>query len=255
MADTTRRSSGRDNPEPRQKKKRAFSRPALIVSGLCFVAGIVLLGMGTARTVAAWTSFGAEPAMAKLRNNEFATGEQLTQCVEALERAIAWAPAVYRLANLGSCELGLARRAARDSSERKLWLDRAEAHTERSLRGDPTNGYNWARLALIRQARGDAARSIMPALMMSLEMMPNVQELWRLRVGMLLDYARLLPPDDGAALRRHLHSIWTFSPRHRPMLLKMAHRLNRVDILRAALANDPEAMAEIDMMERQSRFP
>jgi hypothetical protein len=255
MADTTRRSSDRDKSEPRKKTKRAYTRPALLVSALAIVMGVVLLAMGIPRTVAAWTALGAEPAMDKLRHDEAPTAEELAQCIEASERAIEWTPSAVRFATLGSCEFARARQTPTGSPDRGRWLDLAAAHTEQSLLRDPADGFTWIRLAMIREMHGAAAREIIPPLMMSLEMTPNSRLMWSLRSEMLLSYARLLTPEDSAAVRRHLHTIWTFSPPHRPVLLEIAHRLNRLDVLQAALTDDPEAKAEIEIMERQSRFP
>jgi hypothetical protein len=253
MADNTQRASGQDKAN--SKQKRAYTWPALIVSTFAFVVGVALLALAIPRTVAAWTSLEVRPAMARLEAGEQPTAEELAQCIDAGERAIEWIPSSVRLANLGSCEFAQARQVSADSPERGDWLARAEEHTKQSLTYDPTDGFTWVRLGRIREMRGAAARDIMSTLMMSIEMTPNARPLWRLRSEMLLVYARLMTPDDSAALRRHLHTMWTYSPRHRPMLLEMAHRLGRLDILRGALADDPEAIAELAMMERQSRFP
>jgi hypothetical protein len=217
--------------------------------------GAGLLVMAVPRTVAAWNSFGAAPAMAKLRFGQTATTEELARCVEASKRAIEWTSSALRLANLGSCEFALARQVPAAGPDHNHWLDLAEAHTEQSLRRDPTDGFTWLRLAMMREMHGAAARNVIGPLMKSLEMTPNARPIWPLRSEMLLVYARLLTPEDRAAVSRHLHTVWTFSPADRPVLLEIAHRVNRLDLLQAALADDPEAKVEIEMMERQSRFP
>lgn len=249
----TPRSSDRDKTT--QKEKRADNWPSLTVSLASLAAGLVLLGMATPRTLAAWSSLGAEPAMEKLRSGVPPTTGELADCVAASEKAIAWTPSAVRFANLGSCEFALARQAPADSANRNHWLDLAATHTEQSLHRDPTDGFTWLRLASIREMRGAAARDIIGLLIKSIEMTPNARPLWRSRSEMLLLYARLMTPDDAGTVRRHLHTIWTFSPPHRPILLEIAHRTNRMDFLLAALADDPEAIDELGMMERQTRFP
>jgi hypothetical protein len=243
------------NSKRRKRPKLAHSGQGIVVICAALVLGVSLLVLAVPRTVAAWTSLGVRPAMAKLEAGEPPTVEELTECVEAGEEALRWTRSSVRLGNLGSCEFALARAASTDASERAAWLARAEEHTQQSLIENPADGFAWTRLALMRRQRGAGAREICAALIMSLDMTPNARILWPLRSELLLFYAPFMTSDELVTMRHQFRTMWTYSPRHRPGLLEAAHRLNRREILTWALSDDREAMAEIEMMERQSRFP
>jgi hypothetical protein len=254
MADPARLEPTPDSKR-RKRPKPAHSGPGIVTAGVAFVLGVSLLVLAVPRTVAAWTSLGARPAMAKLEAGDTPTAEELSECVEASEQAIRWTPSSVRLGNLGSCEFALARTASTASSERAAWLARAEEHTQQSLVEDPADGFAWTRLALIRRERGASAREISAALIMSVDTTPNARFLWPLRSELLLFYAPFMNRDELFTVRQQFRTMWTYSPKHRPGLVEAAHRLNRRDVLTWALSDDPEAMAEFEMMERQSRFP
>jgi hypothetical protein len=257
MADKIRRSSDRQGTDGTtgRRAKPALGPAGLAVLGLAVVLGVALLVLSVPRTVAAWSSLEAQPAMGKLWHGEDPTPEELSACIEASQRALRWTESAERWGNLGSCEYARARQTSVDSPERANWLALAEKHTQESVIANPADGHGWYRLALIRQARGAAAREIVPPLIASLDVAPNARRMWRGRGEMLLFYAPMMKAEELTSTAQQLRTMWTYSPAHRPALLGQARRLGRRGVLIAALLSEPEALAELDMMERQSRFP
>jgi hypothetical protein len=256
MADQPRRSPHQQDANDKQRRRKpAMALRGVVITVLLGLAGVALLMLAVPRTVAAWASLGQQAAIIKIDRGETPTVEELNACVEAGERASRWIASATRSGDVGSCEYGLALGAPMGSAERAAWFARAEEHTQQSLIQNPADGFNWFRLALIRLQRGAGAREIVPLLITSLDTAPNARLLWPKRSEFLLFYAPQMNLDERLTARQQLRTIWTYSPAHRPRLLEAAYRLNRRDVLTWVLSDDPEAMAELRMMERQSRFP
>lgn len=227
----------------------------LVPTAILATLGIALLGLAIPRTVAAWISLGAEPTMARLEANRPTTVQQLGQCVAAYDSALRWVSSPVRFANLGTCEFSLALATPTDTSQRADWLARAEEHTSKALILNPAETFAWTRLAFIRANRAAAARDVVAPLIMSLDTGPNVRALWRSRTRLILRYAPFMTVDDLLTVRHQLKTIWLYGPSERPYLLEMAHTLDRMPQLLWALRDEPEAMAELETMERNTRFP
>ena len=234
--------------------KWILTRGTLICTLLCLL-GVTLLVLAIPRTVAAWAARGAEPSIAKLNRGVRPSRQDLTQCLEASQKALHWVGSARRWANLSRCELELARQAPRNSSVQFLWLARAEDHTKKSLLANPADGYAWLRLAVIHIDRGEEAPALLSPLMASVDTAPNRRLLWWDRAWMLLSYAPQMTPDELLILRHQLRTIWIYAPPYRPHLLESAHTLDRLNVLTWPLADEPEAMAELETMERNTRFP
>ena len=247
--------------QPQRSKRPRPDRPPLglprivaAFSTLCL--GIALLVLAVPRTVAAWTELAANPAIDKISYNRTPSRQELFECVAAYERAIQWTRSDLRLTNLASCELALAVAALPDDPERATWFSRAEQHLVQGLIEDPADGFAWTRLAVVRDLRGATGRDVAIALVMAIETAPNIRLLWSsARSALLMAYVGSFKLDELYMVRHQLRIVWSYSPKHRPGLVEAAHRLNRLNVLTWALADDKEAMAEFEMMERQSRFP
>ena len=234
--------------------KRILTPGTLICALLCLL-GVALLVLAIPRTVAAWAARDTEPAIIKLNRFVRPSRDELIECVKAGQKALRWARSATWWSNVGRCELELARQVPRNSPAQVLWLARAEEDTRKSLLANPADGYAWLRLAVVRMERGAEVASIVSPLITSLDTAPNRRLVWSDRAWMLLFYAPSMTPDELLILRHQLQTIWTYSPRDRPWLLNAAHNLDRMNILTWVLRDDPEAMAEFETMERNTRFP
>lgn len=225
--------------------------PAAVFAAL----GAALLGLAIPRTIAAWISLGAEPTMTRLETNRPTNVQQLGTCVAAYDGALRWKSSSVRFANLGTCEFSLALAAPTDTPQRAEWLARAEEHTKTALLLNPAESFAWARLAFIRASRGASARDVVAPLIVSLDTGPNIRALWRSRTRLMLRYAPFMTVDELLTVRHQLKTIWIYGPSERPHLLEMAHTLDRMPQLLWALRDEPEAMTELETMERNTRFP
>lgn len=234
--------------------KRILTRGNLICA-LLGLLGVSLLVLAIPRTVAAWAALDVEPPIAKLNRAVAPSRDELVECVKASQKALRWVGSARRWANLSRCELQLARQSPKGSPAQLLWLTRAEDHTREGLLANPADGYGWLRLAAIRVQRGAEAAAIVSPLMTSLDTAPNRRLLWWDRAWLLLSYAPQMTPEELLILRHQLRTIWTYAPAYRPYLLEFAHALDRLNVLTWALGDDPEAMDELNTMERNTRFP
>jgi hypothetical protein len=233
--------------------KRILTRGTLICALLCLL-GAALVILAIPQTVAAWTTRRVERTIGKLNRDVRPSRDELLECVRAGQKAIDWVASAPRWGDLGRCEFALAG-AARSRSAALTWLARAEKHTRLGLLADGADAYAWVRLAAMRAARGAEAAAIVSPLMASLDVAPNTRPLWPFRTRLLLFYAPQMTPEELPVLRHQLRTIWTYGPSYRPHLLELAHTLYRLDVLTRALRDDPEAMAEFETMERNTRFP
>ena len=89
--------------------------------------GLVLIGLAVPRGIAAWIARDAQPALWKMGEEVpgTPTEDELQLCVDSLEQAIRWYSSGSWLANLGSCELEMARGKPAGSPDRKYWLARS----------------------------------------------------------------------------------------------------------------------------------
>lgn len=248
-----------DGPQQPRRHQREQLRPGLphvvAACGILFL-GIALLVLAFPRTVAAWAALDAAPAMENISYNRPATPQELAACVEGYERSLQWVRSEARLANLASCELAIASAAPPGTPDRVKWLARAEQHLIEGLIDDPADGYAWTRLAVVRNLRGAPGREVAAALVMAIDTTPNTRLLWAsARSELLMIYMPFFKLEELYTVRHQLWTIWTYSPKSRPGLVDAAHRRMRMDLLRWALANDKEATAELDMMERQFSGP
>jgi hypothetical protein len=230
-------------------------RRYVVPISLLLLLGFALVGLAVPRTVAAWKGTEGQPARDRLDVGQTPTAEQLTACIEANTRALRWELAANRLFNLGSCEYAVALAKPRQDRERGEWLQRAEQSTVRGLVLEPANPFAWSRLAFMRADRLAPGREVVAPLIMSLDTGPNMRQLWRGRTRLMMLYAPSMTPDELYTVRHQLNTIWTYGPSERPSVLEAAHALNRLPLLRWALGDDPEAMAELETMERNSRYP
>lgn len=226
----------------------------IVPISLILLLGLALIVLAVPRTVAAWKGVQGLPALDKMKANETPTAAQLTTCVEAYTGSLRWVQASFRLFNLGTCEFEIALAKPLDDPERGEWLKRAEQSTFRGLVANPAETVGWSRLAFIRHNRHAAGRDVVAPLIMSLDTGPTMRPLWRGRTWLMLLYAPQMTVEELLTVRFQLKTIWTYGPSERPHLLEAAHNLDRLYMVLWALRDDPEAMAEFETMERNSRF-
>lgn len=205
--------------------------------------GLLLLGLGIPRTVAAWWSLEAEPVMDKMQAGRQSMSEaELVAAKEATRSALRWVPSSRRLATLGTLELLEARLQPLGDPKRLSLLAEAESHLVAALIRNPADSVAWFNLALVRTAKGSDGRQIAEALVGSLRMAPHKRDLWTPRAALLLRHWRFLDEGELREFRSQLRTIYAQSLVDRAKLLEAAIDLGEMRFTAAALGED--ALAE-----------
>jgi hypothetical protein len=225
-----------------------------VQAGVALLMGCSLLGLAVPRTVAAWEALAAQPAIMKLENRVRPDTEAVDAGIAALNRALQWISSSRDLTDLALLELERARWMAADDPMRVGWLARSERHLIEGLTANPTDGFAWLRLAIVRHLQQASARSVAAPLIRSVEVNPSVRQLWLPRAEYLLAYWRAFDSDELTVMRRQLRTIWNFDKTSRQPLLDMAAQSNQVMILGWALAEDLTAYQEFEALKLKSNL-
>jgi hypothetical protein len=223
----------------------------LITSAL----GLALLGLAIPRTVAAWMSIEAQPALDALQNGKRPADAELARGVTALQGAILWAQSARRLTDLALLELEQAERLPAGDPARASLLARAEDHLVGGVTANPANGFAWLRLAIVRELRQEPPRLVASSLVQSLDVAPNMRKLWLPRASMLFSYWRHLMVDELVAVRVQVRTIWFSDKAMRLALLQQADRSGQVLLIPWAIGEDAQALAEFDLLRQSLATP
>ena len=230
------------------RTEKAHRYLAVLVSGLL---GAGLLVLAIPRTVAAWASLAAEPAIEKIQLGKTVSEAELEVGTAGLQRALAWTSSARRLTDLALLELVRAEGLGYLDHRRAKLLAEAEEHVTAGLMSNPANGFAWLRLAVIRELRGAHGREVASALAQSVDMAPNMRRLWIPRCGLILRYWGAFTEDELLSMRRQIRTIWSV-PGERTALLAVAMSSGHDVMIGWALADDPEAFLEFMRIRRSS---
>jgi hypothetical protein len=200
--------------------------------------------------MAAWEALGARPTLEKLEIGKARPSDQeLAEAVAALERSVAWVPSARNNADLAFLEVEQVLRLPADDAGRAGLLSRAQQHLVDSLTANPADGFAWLRLAIVREQGGAPPRQIAVPLAQSLDVAPNVRQLWLPRAIMLLRYWRYLTVDELLAMRAQLRTIWMVDKAARLPLLHAAENMGQAPMISWAIGDDRSAQAEYEKLK------
>jgi hypothetical protein len=235
------------------------SAASLAAFALFFALGATVVVLGTPRTIAAWESLAARPAMSEFEDNKYVDDAKLAAGIAGLRRAVSWIPLSRYLTQLATLQLVQSVRLGQQPEERAKVLEDAEANFIRSLRASPPDGFAWLRLAVVRQLRQAPKRDVVIALVQSLDMTPSMRQLWIPRAEMFFQYWQLLTPEEVEAVRSQLRAIWTAVPGahedYRLPLVRGAWLAGRLPELSSALGDDPETQAQLEAVKESLLRP
>src|SRR5579883_129554 len=226
-------------------KDRRFSGPVRYLVCLSVLCGIALIGLGLPRTISAWASMAGEQAYTALSKSPAPSGEAIANGIEGLRFAISVVPSPGRYSKLAGLEIAQAQRLAIDDPHRKALLERAEQHLDLAITGNPTDGWACMLLAGLRRDRGASPREILAPVVHSLDVSPNLRELWVWRAELLLAYWPALRPEELSIMRSQFRTIWNTDPKMRRPLTELAVKLGQVWVLTWTLDGGAEALGEI----------
>jgi hypothetical protein len=217
---------------------------------LSALLGGVLLYLAIPRTLAAWASLEAQPAISAMQNGQRPSDSGHAEGIAGLQRALRWTTSARRLTDLALLELEQAEQLATDSLGRRRLLVSAQGHLLAGLAEDAANGFAWLRLALVRKHLQAPPREVAEALLQSVDVAPNMRKLWIPRAIMLLAYWRQLTPDEMPVLRNQLRTIWNSHETYRYQLVRDAHQTGQTLLLQWAVGDDPASLAELQRIYR-----
>jgi hypothetical protein len=210
--------------------------------------GLALVALGIPRTIAAWYSAEAEPALQELRERVTLPAGELATAIVALQHSLLWSRSAHRLSDLSLLELAQARELLPTDPQRNALLIQSERHLTESLITNPADGFAWLRLAVVREFLGAPRRDIAAPLIKSLDMAPNARALWLPRATMLFAYWLDLTSDELLAVKNHLQMVWLTDEKIRLPLLKAADRIGTRAFIGWALIGNDQALQEFDAM-------
>ena len=234
---------------PRRRLRRSANHRDVVSIALVAALGAALLLLGVPRTIAAWQALAAQPALEKLEVGKVTPSDaELADGVDGLKRALAWVPSARRFTDLAFLEVEQVLRLPPGNPKRAALLASAERHLVDGLIANPADGFAWLRLAIVREQQGAPPRQIAVALAQSLDVAPNVRQLWLPRATMLLTYWRHLKVDELLAMRAQLRTIWTVGRTMRLPLMVAADHLGEVPMISWGIGDDPPAQAEFEKL-------
>jgi hypothetical protein len=190
--------------------------------------------------LAAWATLEAQPAISALQGGKRPADSELVQGIAGLRRAIGWAVSARRLTDLALLEVEQADRLPEgESANRQRLLVSAEKNLLAGLAANPSNGFAWLRLALVREQLQAPPRSIVEAVLQSVDMSPNMRKLWPPRASLMLAYWRQFRPDEMPILRAQLRTMWSSHEAFRRQLVQAARQTGQTLLLLWAIGDSP----------------
>jgi hypothetical protein len=237
-------------PATRSKQRLARQlavRPVFTIVS-CAGLGLLLVILAAPRTIAAWSALAAGPALDTILSGHTPSDGDLNAAVLGLERAVLWSSSGGRLTDLALLRAVQAERLPVDSPHREAMLMQAEDLLLRGLSANPSDGYAWLRLAVVRSVRGAESGQVAAALMQSLDTAPNARHLWLPRIEMMLRYWRDFSVDELLVMRSQIRTIWTV-PLYRLPLMRAADAEGQSLMVRWSLSGDVSSEAEYLRLE------
>lgn len=175
--------------------------------------------------------------------------DRLDAALVGLYVASDWVRSGDRLYMQASVELERYRRLPISDAARNSWLARSRRDLEWGLASNPADGRASLLLAIVCAWQGAPARDVVVALLHSMDTMPNLRLLWVTRMTVFFAAWSALTPDESAAVRSQLRSIWQNAPDMRIPLIRGALAAGRLSELSMSLADEPGALAELGRLK------
>lgn len=214
-----------------------------LAAGLCLIVAVVLLVQGVPRLVSAFSTFPASPVLHKLQMLEEVGDADLRTLVDAQNGGIRWAPSGREYTDMALGQLLLAERLPVGSAERDRLLGESIAALRTGLALAPGNPFAWTRLAQAETLRERGAPEAMAALRLAFDTAPYEPRLMFIRLRIGLVNWKWLGAGDRKLIFRQIRQAWDLKPGR---LVDTALDVNRINVVRAALFSNREALAEFE---------
>lgn len=232
--------SERDAGDPGVPSEKTRRRGAgrLLAALVGLAIGVALLGLAVPRTMAAWLALPAQAALEDIQFGRPVEAARLSAALDALSAARRWNDSPRVTTDMALLRLARAELAGTDRERRMEDLRAADGLLRDGLARSPGNAFAWLRLAIVREQRNGPSRAVADALMMSIDLAPNMKRLWLPRLAVAMRNWRFLREDEASILRRQFRLAW--SSLDQATLAGLADANNAHLIALWALADEPD---------------
>jgi hypothetical protein len=225
-----------------------LKRIRAVVAGRAGIAiaatgSLVLLYLAIPRTVPGILEFPERQVLDDLHDGQELKATALKTLVDSLHRTTVWGNSGHVWSDLALAHLLLADDDDLSANDNVVLLEQAKAFLETSLRLAPTNPHDWARRAHVELLLEGPSPIAASALVMSILTGRYETDLMFARLQLCFISWQYFSQDDQNLVFQQIRIAWQNSP---DQALEVAQREDGIDILRAAFASNPEALADLE---------
>lgn len=214
-------------------------------AGITIAASVslVLLYLAIPRTVSGILEFPERQALFDLHDGGEIKTKTLKTLVDSLHQTTIWGNSGHVWSDLALAHLLLADADDPSAKDNVVHLEQARAFLETSLHLAPASPHDWARRAHVELLLEGPSPIAASALVMSILTGRYETDLMFARLQLCFISWQYFSQDDQNLVFQQIRIAWQNSP---DQALEVARRENGTDILRAAFASNPEALADLE---------
>ncbi len=222
----------------------------VIGAALSLILGAAILFLGVPRTIAAFVMLPGNQALREIQERRPVGDEDLSVLAASREWALSWAESGRTWTDLALAQLLGAFAEGAASRPRAELVEQAIASLKSGLILAPAKPHAWTRLAYAEVLASEPLPAVTAALRMALLTATYEPDLLFARLELCLSAWRHFEPADRDLILQQARLAWRTEPNR---LVDMAHRADRVGVIRAALSPSPADLAEFENRLRRSR--
>ena len=214
-------------------------------TGIAFVAvtSLLLLYLAIPRTVSAFQALPERQLLSDLHAGREINTAALEVLVTSQRRSSVWVDSGRIWSNVALAHLLMAEVDHLSASDRQARLEQAAEFLETSLRLAPANPHDWTRRAYIQMLLVGPSQTGASAIIMSILTARYEPDLMFARLQLCFISWSYFSHAEQNMVFEQIRLAWRQSP---DQALVVAHREDRIDLLRAAFANNPESLDDLE---------
>jgi len=241
------------------------------VSAITLIFGMSLIVLGVPRTIGAFVALPSGPILNKIQFQKPVQQNELETLIESQEGSLAWGETGRKWTDLGLAQLLMAEQTVSEPSVRQGHIEDAIVSLKKGLSLAPANAFAWTRLAYVEIKKAGPSQAAASALRMSFATAPYEPSLLRVRLELCFLTWQHFGPKDREVFFKQIRAWWNSErfnseadakwkgykkwhqkqvDKTRDELVRLAVRLDRANVVRAALL---KTSAELSEFERRLR--
>lgn len=225
-----------------------FNGIATIV--LTAFVGVVVVYLGVPRLITAFIGLPTQQVLWPIRAGEPVAQEDLEALAASERRVLAWTKTGEAWRNLAHAQLLLAAPDRRIEGLDQEAISRALESFTASLSIAPANPGAWTRLAFTEVLEKGLSPSVASHLIMSIRLARYEPDLSFSRLRLCLAAWTHFAPQDRELILEQIRLAWRQSP---DRVVELATELQRTDVIRTALAQNPPDLHDFDARVSKSQ--